>query len=971
LFQKRKFYDNFRLLYEYFWISPKSFCISPFDRGAFRNVRLAGPHNRTSRKGTPMATITYDHEQILAPVVLSDAYTTNIQGSPSIAALTDGTLVTTFNHFGTTQLAMTAYKAGTNPSNSTPLFESGPVNSTTAGDQFDSQTIGLTGGGFVTIFNDMSSGENQIRYRVFDAKGVALGPDAVVFDGFPTTKMGGVAALSDGGFVITFEPNDLNGNSGDVDFARFDANGVLKGGWAVDDLPQNTTTSPSVAALAKGGYAIVWSEHDGAKWNTYVSKYGDNNSSLTGKIKVDSIGGSTGNEPQIIGLKDGGFAVAYLDYSSGNFDQKMRIYNEDGTARTAAFKINQVTAGTQNNPSLALLDNGFIAVTWDTSAPGSANSNVAARIFDRNGVAITGEFNIAAGGSIESGGDAVGIAGGTLAHVYSTSDTTVDGNGSAVVYTEMQITRTTVGNGTDETLKGDELIDNIFGGGGKDTITAGGGDDIVEGGAGGDKLDGGTGLNTLSYEGSLVGVEIDLLGGTAKYGDAAGDTIVYSSFFKVVGSATGDDTLYGTAGNNRLYGGGGKDTLVGNGGHDVLSGEDGNDFLVASKSTGSTFDGGGGVDWISYESETVGITLNLDGSANAGGASNDKVYGIENVLGSSHDDTITGTDGVDNMLDGSEGLDKIFGLGGNDTLKGGIGSDTLDGGKGTDTLEGGQDDDTLIVDMAGDIVVEVAGGGSADRVMARVSYTLATDVDVEKLTTTSSAGVSAIDLSGNKLSQEIAGNAGENTLKDGGGAADILRGLAGNDTYLVYSIGTTIVEGAAQGALDKVLSNIDYVLEAGVHVEQLATTSGAGTSGIDLTGNEIAQTLIGNAGSNILDGKEGSDTLSGLSGMDFFVFSTALGATNVDTITDFSVVADTIQLENAIFTALTTTGTLSPDAFRANTTGLAAAASDRIIYETDTGKLFYDADGSGAGNGIHFATVTDGLAFTNADFVVV
>ncbi|MEQ1950780.1 calcium-binding protein [Mesorhizobium sp. CN2-181] len=917
-----------------------------------------------------MATITYDYGKILNPVVLTDAYTTNNQGSPSIALLKDGTLVTTFNHFGTTQLAMSAYKAGTDPSNSTPLFEKAPVNSTLNGDQFDSQTVGLTGGGFVAIFNDMSSGANQIRYRVFDSSGNALGPDAVVFEGFETTKLGGVAALKDGGFVITFETDDSTGDQ-NADFARFDANGVLKGGWAIDDLPQTTAAAPTVAALTNGGFVTAWSEHDGQKWKTYVSKYSDNNSSLTGKILVDNIGGGTGNEPQVIGLKDGGFAVAYLDYSSGNFDQKMRIYNEDGTARTAAFKINQVIDGTQANPSLTLLDNGFIAVTWDTTPQGSANTDIAGRIYDRNGVAITGEFLVASGASDEKGGNGVGLAGGILAYVYETKDVTFDGSGSGIAFTEMQISRTTVGNGTDETLKGDELVDRIFGGGGKDTITAGGGNDIVEGGAGGDKLDGGTGLNTLSYESSLIGVEIDLLGGTAKYGDAEGDTIVYNSFFRVVGSATGDDTLYGTNGNNRLEGGGGKDTLASNGGHDVLSGEGGDDFLVASKSTGSTFDGGDGIDWISYESEAVGITLNLDGSANAGGASNDKVYGIENAYGSSHDDTITGTDGVDNVLDGSEGLDKLSGLGGNDMLKGGIGNDTLDGGKGNDTLDGGQDDDVLIVDAAGDIVVEIAGGGAADRVMARASYTLAADADIEKLTTTSSAGVTAIDLTGNKLSQEIVGNAGENTLKDGGGAADVLRGLGGDDTYLVYSVGTTVIESAAQGALDKLLTNIDYALGAGVHVEQLATTSGAGVSGIDLTGNEIAQTVIGNAGSNILDGKEGSDSLSGLSGMDFFVFSTALGAANVDEITDFSVAADTIRLDGGIFASAGGVGGLAAGAFRANATGAAADASDRIVYETDTGKLFYDADGNGAGAGIHFATVAAGLALTNADFEVI
>jgi len=916
-----------------------------------------------------MATITYDVGTILDPIVLSDIYTTNNQGSPSIAVLKDGTLVTTFDHFGTTQLAMTAYKAGADPSNSAPLFEVAPVNSTFAGDQFGSQTVGLIGGGFVTVFNDTSSGENQLRYRLFDSKGTALGQDKIVFDGFEITSMGGVTAMKDGGFVIAFETNDSTDDE-NADFARFDKNGVLKNGYAIDDLPQTTAAVPNVAALANGGFAAVWSDHNGQNWRTYVQRYNDNNGQVGSKLLVDNTGGAAGHNPAIIGLKDGGFAVSYLDYIGGSFDQKMRIYNEDGTARTAAFKVNQVTAGFQVESSLALLDNGFIAVTWETSAPGSPNTDIAARIYNPSGVAITGEFLVAGSGSDEIDGKAVGLAGGVLAHVYRTNDPGLDGNGSGIAFEKTMISRTTTGNGTDETLKGDELVDKIFGGGGKDTITAGGGDDIVEGGAGGDKLDGGTGQNTLSYESSTVGVTIDLIGGTASGGDAAGDTIVASSFFRVVGSATGDDTLYGTTGNNRFQGGGGKDTLVSNGGHDVLAGEGGDDFLSASKSTGSILDGGEGNDWVSYEGEAVGITLNLDGSANAGGASNDKVYSVENAFGSSHDDTIYGTDGVANELNGSEGLDKLYGLGGNDTLKGGFGDDTLDGGKGDDTLIGGKDNDTLIVDTANDIVVEVSGEGTADKVAARASYVLAKDVDVELLTTTSSGGTTAIDLTGNNLSQEITGNAGENTLKDGVGAADALRGLGGDDVYLVYNAGTTIVEGSSQGVLDKVLSYVDYTLGAGVYVEQLGTTNSKGTSAVDLTGNAVGQKITGNAGSNILDGKGGADTLVGLDGKDYFVFSSALGGSNVDIISDFVAADDTIRLDDAIFTALAT-GTLTAAAFASNTTGLAGDASDRIVYETDTGKLYYDADGNGADAAVHFATLTTGLALTNADFVVI
>ncbi|MDQ6435906.1 hypothetical protein RB623_17765 [Mesorhizobium sp. LHD-90] len=103
------------------------------------------------------------------------------------------------------------------------------------------------------------------------------------------------------------------------------------------------------------------------------------------------------------------------------------------------------------------------------------------------------------------------------------------------------------------------------------------------------------------------------------------------------------------------------------------------------------------------------------------------------------------------------------------------------------------------------------------------------------------------------------------------------------------------------------------------------------------------------------------------------MFSAALGAANVDTITDFIVAADTIRLNDAVFTAVGGgLGALAGVAFRANTTGLADDASDRIVYESDTGKLFYDADGNAAGaTGIHFATLTAGLAPAAADFAVI
>ena len=110
------------------------------------------------------------------------------------------------------------------------------------------------------------------------------------------------------------------------------------------------------------------------------------------------------------------------------------------------------------------------------------------------------------------------------------------------------------------------------------------------------------------------------------------------------------------------------------------------------------------------------------------------------------------------------------------------------------------------------------------------------------------------------------------------------------------------------------------------------------------------------------------DEFSFRHGYDTFVFDSALNS-GVDRITDFSQVGDTIRLENAVFTALNTAGTLSSSAFYAGTA--AHDATDRIIYNAATGALSYDTDGSGAAAPIQFALLGTGLHLTASDFIVI
>ena len=285
----------------------------------------------------------------------------------------------------------------------------------------------------------------------------------------------------------------------------------------------------------------------------------------------------------------------------------------------------------------------------------------------------------------------------------------------------------------------------------------------------------------------------------------------------------------------------------------------------------------------SYDGSTQDLTVTGDGADNAIIVSRDvpgallvnggavPISGGPATVANTDLILVTGDLGSDTIaLDETNGAlpaAKLYGGGGIDTLTGGSNADTLDGGTGADTLNGLGGDDWFYVDSASDVVNEASTGGT-DRVFASVSYALGTGAEVEALSTTDSAGTSAINLTGNGEFNAIIGNAGNNIL-DGGGGYDTLYGYGGDDWFHVDFSQDQVFEIAGNGT-DRVFASRSYVLRAGVHVETLSTNSTLGTTTINLTGNELANTLIGNAGNNILDGGGGADALYGYGGDDWY-----------------------------------------------------------------------------------------------------
>ncbi|MBL0373030.1 endo alpha-1,4 polygalactosaminidase [Rhizobium sp. KVB221] len=125
--------------------------------------------------------------------------------------------------------------------------------------------------------------------------------------------------------------------------------------------------------------------------------------------------------------------------------------------------------------------------------------------------------------------------------------------------------------------------------------------------------------------------------------------------------------------------------------------------------------------------------------------------------------------------------------------------------------------------------------------------------------------------------------------------------------------------------------------------------------------------LLGGDGNDRLNGGLGKDRLTGGAGADQFVFDTKPGKANIDTIVDFEVGQDSIRLDYKIFAGLDD-GPLPASAFVVATQ--AVDDDDRIIYNSETGALYYDADGSGSGSRVQFAALAPGLTLTESDFTV-
>lgn len=660
-------------------------------------------------------------------------------------------------------------------------------------------------------------------------------------------------------------------------------------------------------------------------------------------------------------LEDGRTLPAWLSFNAatrtitGTSPDNSSPLNVRVTARDTANQtisdVFKITFVVQN-----LTVNGTTVA--DTLSGGSGNDTLTGQAGNDTLYGLLGNdtLNGGTGNDIMYGGrgDDVYVVDSTSDSVNESANEGTDTVQSSVTFSlstnveNLTLTGTTAINGT-----GNALNNTITGNSANNTLSGGAGDDVLNGGAGTDTLIGGVGNDVY-----IVDSTTDTITENANEGT---DTVQSSVTYTLTNANLENLTLLGTAAingtgnalNNVIIGNSANNTLNGGAGIDILMGGLGNDLYVVDHVSDLVVENAAeGTDTVqssvSYSLANHVENITLTGTAAASATGND----------------------MNNLLTGNSA---------NNTLNGGAGDDILNGGAGTDTLIGGIGNDIYVVDSTTDTITENTNEGT-DTVQSSVTYTL-TNANLENLTLT---GTSAINGTGNALSNMIIGNSAVNTLTggagddwlDGGAGNDRLFGGAGNDTYTIDSTSDVVTEAANEG-IDTVRSTVTYTLGSTSNLENLTLL---GAAAINATGNALDNMLIGNSaintltgglGNDWLDGGAGNDKLFGGAGNDTYVIDSASdaitenaneGIDSVQSTVTYTLGSNLENLELIGVAAINATGNTLANTLKGNSANnllTGGAGSDRYLFDRNSAVDTIVENDSTAGNKDQIAFAAD------------
>lgn len=275
------------------------------------------------------------------------------------------------------------------------------VNTTILNAQTNAAIAGLTDGGFVVAWQS-DSGDDTGRLGIFaqryDASGNKVGAETLIFR-LINQAHPSVAALTDGGFVVTFDaspPPAPTYLGYDIRFAHFNADGTRSNG-VVTDYNGLGDFASSVVGLPDGGFVVSWqSEQVDGTFDILAQRYDANGIGVGSAVQVNTMVANGQLGPHVAALAGGGFVVAWQSEAQdgsglGIVSQR---FDANGAAVGTEFQINTYASNDQNNASVVGLSTGGFVVAWDSTGQDGSGGGIYGQIYDGSGNRLGGEFSI-------------------------------------------------------------------------------------------------------------------------------------------------------------------------------------------------------------------------------------------------------------------------------------------------------------------------------------------------------------------------------------------------------------------------------------------------------------------------------------------------------------------------------------------------------------------------------------------------
>jgi len=265
---------------------------------------------------------------------------------------------------------------------------------------------GLNDGGFVLTWNYTThDGIVEIYGQRYDQEGFPVGQEFQVTSPneyrhwYPS-----MAGLTDGGFVVTWHSTTSNGvgpdGSGDGVYAqRYDHNGIPVGeDFQVNSYTYSTQNDPSIAALTDGGFVITWQSNDVDNYGVYGQRYDRNGVPMGEEFQVNSYTPHMQWESSVTGLTDGGFVVVWQsDIEDGipnNDEIRGQRYDQNSLPIGEEFSINSYTENNQKEAVVTGLNDGGFVVIWQSEHQDGNGWEIYGQRYDKNGLPVDEEFRV-------------------------------------------------------------------------------------------------------------------------------------------------------------------------------------------------------------------------------------------------------------------------------------------------------------------------------------------------------------------------------------------------------------------------------------------------------------------------------------------------------------------------------------------------------------------------------------------------